>query len=187
MLSSDEGARGFSRMQTRSQGTTKSASRPQANKAKVKNNVAASGRRTKNQKWRAGMGSINKTTGTQVSNGGARGGARSGYNSNSNAVESDAAEDDSNREQGVRYVSRCEVVAEYEDSDDEQYFPDSRFCVAEKLDAGLTPSERSSMLGEDMPGGATQDASQMTLESIESNNGAKQYQTRTHSRGYDSS
>ena len=51
------------------------------------------------------------------------------------------------------------------------------------LDAGLTPSERSSMLGEDMPGGATQDASQMTLESIESNNGAKQYQTRTHSRG----
>ena len=59
----------------------------------------------------------------------------------------------------------------------------SELVEALVLDAGLTPSERSSMLGEDMPGGATQDASQMTLESIESNNGAKQYQTRTHSRG----
>ena len=128
MLSSDEGAGGFRRMQTRRQGTKKSASRPPANKAKVKTNVAASERRTKNLKWRAEVGSINKTTGTQVSNGG----ARSGYNSNSNAEELNAAKDGSNREQGVRYVSRCEAMAEYAESDDEQCFPATRICTAQR-------------------------------------------------------
>ena len=75
-----------------------------------------------NKKWRAGNGSNNNSNGNRVGRGGGRGNAQGGFNRNANAAEANVADADTCNEQvEQQQINCCEVIAEYESSDDEQY------------------------------------------------------------------
>ena len=86
-----------------------------------------------NKKWRAGNGGNNNSYGNRVGRGGGRGNGQGGFNRSANAAEANVADADTCSEQvEQQQINCCEVIAEYESSDDEGYFPNAKVCAAEK-------------------------------------------------------